>query len=66
MQSIAIFLVEKTMYYISQLASVLFVNSKSETELERWARIEYPNENRNFALSIMREKGRAPIRGIDY
>ena len=54
------------MYYISQLASVLFVNSKSETELERWARIEYPNENRNFALSIMREKGRAPIRGIDY
>jgi len=55
------------MNYINNIAALLLsYNNKSETELERWARVEYPNENRAFALSILREKGRAPRKGLDY
>ena len=55
------------MKYITNIASLLLAYPlKSETELERWARVEYPNENRAFALSVLREKGRAPRKGLDY
>jgi hypothetical protein len=55
------------MNYINNIAALLLsYNNKLETDLERWARVEYPNENRAFALSILREKGRAPRKGLDY
>ena len=55
------------MNYINNIAALLLsYNNKLETDLERLARVEYPNENREFALSILREKGRAPRKGLDY
>lgn len=53
------------MSYLRTIIRAFAPVNSHETELERWARIEYPHDS-EYALGFIIKHNRGPVKGRDY